>query len=920
MLDERVRNVVLSEGYTILTPIQELAIPKILSGRHVLIVAPTGSGKTEAALFPILSEILRREYLKRTAVLYITPLRALNRDIMKRVRNISLKLGIEVSVRHGDTSSSVRRLIALRPPHILVTTPETFSYILVNRKLRDALKSVRWVVVDELHELLESKRGSQVSANLERLAEIAGNFQRIGISASIGDIETAKKFLAYGKQVDEAIVEGVREMEIYLLSGYYSVDKSEKVRTIADIVKGHRTSIVFTNTRDDAELIGRKLSELNLGVKVHHGSLSREEREETEKLLKEGMLSCVVATSSLELGVDIGSVEAVIQVSSPRQVLKLVQRVGRACHGPGRRALGYIVCDDTIDDILESAVIIRRALSGDFERARPYEKPYDVLIHTLVGMGLEGGYSIDRAYRVLSRSYPYSELTLDELKKVVDKAVEFGYLRVQESGVLSATTKGKIFYMTTTTIVDTSSYDVVDSLSRKNLGSLDEEFVVDLVERTKLVLGGRLWEVIAIDPDAHKVYVEEVVGEEALIPSWTGETIPVDYKVAREVCGAIRTAVTAAKLPSQYSSFMNKEAISYVERVIEEHKRGGFPLPSDRSVVVEYLDSERPLLVVVSCLGTKGNRGLAYLILSELERVYGINPAFKVDPYRVIIELPYRPPSNGVFRNILGALKVDRPLEALVDSMRKSKLFDFLLFNVGRRLNLIPDDADPKVAKAIISGLRNDEVVSSEALREGLMRYVDARVVVELIKDISSGRARVELRAGPKLSPLAAEGLKDAKVYDRVRGGFIPRKIIAEIVRRRILGKEVLLVCLHCGHSWVAKIGDLESKINCSTCGYGLIGVSKVVSEDIVKVARKAIKLGKAYKFKLNSEEIEIFEKLMDSAVLVLDYGRKAIEALAAHGVGPETAKKALHYDGEDFYVKLYELEKLFVRTRRFWD
>ncbi|MEM2594755.1 MAG: DEAD/DEAH box helicase, partial [Sulfolobales archaeon] len=243
MLDERVRNVVLSEGYTILTPIQELAIPKILSGRHVLIVAPTGSGKTEAALFPILSEILRREYLKRTAVLYITPLRALNRDIMKRVRNISLKLGIEVSVRHGDTSSSVRRLIALRPPHILVTTPETFSYILVNRKLRDALKSVRWVVVDELHELLESKRGSQVSANLERLAEIAGNFQRIGISASIGDIETAKKFLAYGKQVDEAIVEGVREMEIYLLSGYYSVDKSEKVRTIADIVKGHRTSI-----------------------------------------------------------------------------------------------------------------------------------------------------------------------------------------------------------------------------------------------------------------------------------------------------------------------------------------------------------------------------------------------------------------------------------------------------------------------------------------------------------------------------------------------------------------------------------------------------------------------------------------------------------------------------------------------------
>ncbi|MEM1527198.1 MAG: DEAD/DEAH box helicase [Sulfolobales archaeon] len=919
MLDERLRNVVRSEGYTALTLVQELAIPKILSGKHVLIVAPTGSGKTEAALFPILSEMLRTGYLKRTAVLYITPLRALNRDIMRRMRSISLKLGIEVSVRHGDTSSSMRRLIALKPPHILVTTPETFSYILVNRKLREALKNVRWVVVDELHELLESKRGSQVSVNLERLVEIAGNFQRIGISASIGDIETAKKFLAYGRQVDEAVVEGVREMTVYLLSGYYSIDRSEKVRTIADIVRKHKTSIVFTNTRDDAELIGRKLSELGLEVRVHHGSLSREEREETEKLLKEGNLSCVVATSSLELGVDIGSVEAVIQVSSPRQVLKLVQRVGRACHGPGRKAVGYIVCDDTLDDIVESAVIIRRALAGDLERAKPYNKPYDVLIHTLVGMGLEGDYNIDRAYRVLSRSYPYSELTLDEFKKALDKAIEYGYLRLQEKGILSATTKGKIFYMTTTTIVDTSSYDVVDSLSRKNVGSLDEEFVVDLVERTKLVLGGRLWEVVAVDPDARKVYVEEVVGGEALIPSWTGETIPVDYKVAREVCGALRTTALTGKLPPQYSLFMSREAVSYVERIIEEHKLGGHPLPSDRSVIVEYFDSERPLLVVASCLGTKGNRGLAYLVLSELGRVFGINPAFKVDPYRVIIELPYRLPSNDVFKSILGALRADKPLEALIESMRKSKLFDFLLFNVGRRLNLIPEDADPKVVKVIISGLRNDEVVSSEALREGLTRYVDARVVVDLVENINIGKARVELRVVPKLSPFATEGLKDVKAYDRIKGGSIPKKIVAEIVRRRILSKEVLLVCLHCGHSWVAKIGDLESKINCSNCGFGLVGVSKVVSEDIVKVAKKAIKLGKAYKFKLSSDEIEVFERLMDSAVLVLDYGRKAVEALAAHGVGPETAKKALHYDGEEFYVKLYELEKLFVRTRRFW-
>lgn len=920
LLDERVRKVILSEGYTALTSVQELAIPKVLSGRHVLIVAPTGSGKTEAALFPILSEMIRRDYLKRVAVLYITPLRALNRDIMRRIRNISLKLGIEVSVRHGDTPSSLRRLISLRPPHMLVTTPETFSYILVNQRLRDALRNVRWVVVDEIHELLESKRGSQISANLERLAEIAGDFQRIGLSASIGDIETAKRFLSYGRLVEEVVVEGVREMEIYLLSGYYSLDRTEKIRSIGDIIRKHRTSIVFTNTRDEAELIGRKLGELNLKVKVHHGSLSREEREETERLLKEGVLSCVVATSSLELGIDVGTVEAVVQVSSPRQVLKLVQRVGRARHGPKMKALGYIVCDDTLDDIMESAVIVRRALAGDFEKARPYEKPYDVLVHVLVGMSLEGDYNIDKSYRALSRSYPYSELTFDEFRRVLDKAIEFGYLRIQEDGSLKATVKGKIFYMTTTTIVDTSSYDVVDSVSRKSVGTLDEEFVVNLEERAKLVLGGRLWEVVAIDPDVHKVYVEEVVEGEALIPSWTGDTIPVDHKVAREVCGAIRTTAAVGRLPPRYSSFMSRDAVSYVERIVREHKRGNGPLPSDNSVVVEYLDSERPLLVVMSCLGTKGNRGLAYLILSGLERNYGINPAFKVDPYRVIIEIPYRLPPSEFLESVLKTFKAERPLDALIESVKRSRLFDFLLFNVGRRLGLIPEDADPKVARAIVSGLRSDEIVSSEAIREGLTRYIDARLVAELVDRVRRGSARVELRATPRLSPIAAEGLKDSKAYDRVRGGSIPKKIVAEIVRRRILEKEMLFVCLHCGHSWVAKVKDLESKIRCGKCGYGLVAVSKSVSEEVVKIARKAIRSGKEYKFKLGNEEVSIFEKLMDSAVLVLDHGRKAVEALAAYGVGPETAKKALQHDGEEFYVKLYELEKLFIKTRRFWD
>ncbi len=920
LLNDVVRREIVKEGYTALTKVQELSIPKVLSGKHTLIVAPTGSGKTEAAIFPILSEMLRLNYLKRISVIYITPLRALNRDIMRRVETISSRLGIEVAVRHGDTPASLRRASSLRPPHILITTPETFAYILVSPKLREALKNVRWVIVDELHELLESKRGSQVAVNLERLVEIAGSFQRIGLSASIGNVETAKRFLAYGRHVEEVVVEGVRDMEIHLIANYNALDPSKKIETVAELVRRHGSSIVFTNTRDEAELIGRKLAELGLSVRVHHGSLSRDEREEAEKLLKEGSLSCVVATSSLELGIDIGHVDAVIQISSPRQVSKLVQRVGRARHGPGRKALGYIVCDASLDDIVESAVIIRRATTGLIERAKPYKNPYDVLIHTLVGMALEGEYDLEKAYRVVSRSYPFAELSPEEFNKLVNKAVEFGYVKVYGGGKLRSTPKGRIYYMTTTTIVDTASYDVVDTLTRRTIGSLDEEFVAELEEGAKLVLGGRLWKVVSVDPDNSNVYVEELTEGEALIPSWIGETIPVDYKVSREVCGTLRAVSIIGKVPPQYASFMSEEARDYVEKVVAEHKRGGYPIPSDSLIVVEYVDGDRPLLILSSCLGTKGNRGLALLLLHRLSMRYGINPAYKADPYRVIIEIPYRLPPYEVLEEVSNIFRSANPLEDLADGMKRSRLFDLLLFNVGRRLGIIPREVEPRVVKTIILGIRNDEIVVEEAIKEGFTRYVDPDVVADLVRRVREGRTRIVSVIGIKPSPIAIEGLKDVRVYERVKGGTIPRSLVAEIVRRRILEKEVLLICLHCGHSWVSKVRELEDRINCKRCGYGLVGVSKVVSDEIVKIARKAIRLGKNYKFRLNNDELEVFEKLMDSAVLVLDYGRKAVEALTAYGVGPETAKKALRYDGEDFYLKLYELEKQFVKTRKFWD
>jgi ATP-dependent Lhr-like helicase len=919
LLDSRVRAVVIEEGYTTLTPVQEVAIPKILSGRNVIIVAPTGSGKTEAAIFPILSQMVSRGLLRRISAIYITPLRALNRDIVRRVMRIASKLGIEVAVRHGDTPTSLRRLLSLKPPHILVTTPETFAYILIDQRLREALGNVRWVVVDELHELIESKRGVQVAVNLERLVELAGEFQRIGLSASIGDVGLAKNVLAFGRRVEEVVVHDPRDMDIQVVMRYTSIDPSAKFQLIADLVRKHGTAIVFTNTRDEAELVGRRLSELGLNVRVHHGSLSREEREEVERLLKEGKLDAVVATSSLELGIDIGAVNVVVQVSSSRQALKLVQRVGRARHRPGERALGYVVCDDVLDDVAESLVLARRAKAGLMEKGKAYEKPYDVLIHTLVGMGLEGGYTRERAYEVVRRSYPYSSLTYEEFLKVVDKTVELGYLKISGE-LLEASERGRIYYVTTTTIVDTAAYDVVDSLSKRKLGTLDEEFVIDLVTDTKLVLGGRLWKVLSVDYERHRVYVEELSAGEALIPSWTGETIPVDYRVAREVCGLYEVIARTGRLHPNYIALADPESVGYIERIVREHVAKGYVTPSDRRLIAEVVNSERPLVVLMSCLGTKGNRALAYLVLYNLYARYGISPAYKVDPYRVVIELPFRLPSEVLLSSILEALSGGNVMELVIEGVRKSRLFEYLLFNVGYRLGLIPRGLEPKVVRAIVSKLHSDDVISSEAIREGLTRYIDVEPLLNLVRRLMSSPSSLVLYERADPSPIALEGLKYLRPFDRVKDGAIPRKMISEIVRRRVQEKVITLVCLSCGYSWKSRVRDLPERIRCQRCGYGLIGVSKVPDDRVVEIARKAIKLGRDYRFGLSEEEVKVFEKLVDTAILVLDFGKRAVEALSAHGVGPEAAKRALQYAGDEFYVKLYELEKQYIKTRQYWD
>ncbi|MEM3823695.1 MAG: DEAD/DEAH box helicase, partial [Candidatus Bathyarchaeia archaeon] len=346
---------------------QVMAIPPIFAGENVLLIAPTGTGKTEAVLLPIFSKLMQQEKKDGIIIVYVTPLRALNRDLLKRLSFWANHLGISIEVRHGDTELRLRRRQAISPPQMLVTTPETLQAILPGTCMRKHLSHVQFVVVDEVHELASSKRGAQLTIALERLYEVVGReFQRVGLSATVGNPREVAKFIAgtnRSVRVVQALlpkgyryyVENPAPTEAdYDLAGKLqtSPEAAARIRRIAELVDAHKSTLIFVNSRPNAEMLGYKFSQLGrMDIAVHHGSISKEERIQIEDDFKAGVLKAIICTSTLELGIDIGDVDLVIQYLSPRQVSSLIQRVGRSGHRLDMLSEGVIVTafsDDTL--------------------------------------------------------------------------------------------------------------------------------------------------------------------------------------------------------------------------------------------------------------------------------------------------------------------------------------------------------------------------------------------------------------------------------------------------------------------------------------------------------------------------------------------------------------------------------------------
>ncbi len=568
-----------NNNFADLTPAQAHAIPLIRKGKNVLVASPTGSGKTLSAFLMILNELFdlgkHAKLENKVYCIYISPLKALANDIernlnepLKQICALARQYGItlpeiRVNVRSGDTSTAERVKMAKKPPHILITTPESLSLMLSTKVFRYKLLNTGFVIVDEIHDICNSKRGVQLSLNLERLQyqifeEGSGReFIRIGLSATQAPIREIAKFLSgytkdhqlremniveviAGKKLDLKVICPVLDMN----STPYEIVKEKMYDILQKQIESHRSTLVFTNTRRGAETMAYKLHEKGVtNVAAHHGSLSKETRFEVEEQLKNGELDATICSTSLELGIDIGYIDLVCQIGSPKSIAKGLQRIGRAGHALHEISKGRIIIFDR-DDLVECAVLVKNAIDGNIDRITILKNSLDVLAQALIGMSLEKGWHTDEAYSLVKQTYCYHKLPKKAFNNVLNyisgkhtmnNRGVYGKVRYYPEDHVFGIRGGvrSIYNLNIGTIPQEASYRVVVLSTGSTVGVLSERFVEHLTKKDVFVLGGKTYEFI--QASGMKVYVGNAHGRKPTIPSWTGEMLARSFDLSCEV-------------------------------------------------------------------------------------------------------------------------------------------------------------------------------------------------------------------------------------------------------------------------------------------------------------------------------------------------------------------------------------------------
>jgi ATP-dependent Lhr-like helicase len=598
------------------TPAQTLGWPAIASGKHALIQAPTGSGKTLAAFLYALDR-LNATPNSGLRVLYVSPLKALNYDVERNLRAplAGLQSRLRVAVRTGDTPQAERAAMLREPPDILITTPESL-FLLLTSQARAMLGSVETLIVDEVHAVAGTKRGAHLALSMERLERVArGPIQRVGLSATQRPLEEIGRFVAGGRPIELVDAGVAKELDLQVVVPLDDMRSPKEQQSIwpsiypeiLRLVREHRSTIVFVNNRRLAERLALRLNELAEEeiARAHHGSLAREQRIEVEELLKLGEIPCLVATSSLELGIDMGAVDLVIQVESPKSVARGLQRVGRAGHELHAVSKGRIFPKFRAD-LLEAAVVTQLMREGRIEETSIPRNPLDVLAQQIVAICADEEIDVAELHKLVRGAYPFADLSRQQLDNVLDMLAgrypsdEFAELRPRivwdrTAGVVRGRQGARKLAVTNAgTIPDRGLYGVHLVEGGGRVGELDEEMVYEARAGQVFLLGASSWRIEEITRD--RVLVSPAPGVPGAVPFWKGEGVGRPYELGEEIGRFSRLALaspreqTLSRLVDDVG--LDERAAQNLMTFLEEQEAATRAVPSDKTIVIERFRDE----------------------------------------------------------------------------------------------------------------------------------------------------------------------------------------------------------------------------------------------------------------------------------------------------------------------------------------
>ncbi len=843
------------------TPPQLMGWPHIAAGENTLILAPTGSGKTLAAFLAcinhLLEELLADRISEGVQVLYISPLKALNYDIERNLQaplsgiretaaQLSLTLPeIRVAVRTGDTTQHERRQMIRRPPHILITTPESLHLILTSHKARQILRPVQHVIVDEIHALSDNKRGTFLTLLLERLERLAGRpFVRIGLSATQKPLDEIGRFLGGYERISRdagaqfvprrvAIVDaGMRkELDLKVLCPVQDFrDMPEDsvwpsiYRRLLELIRNHRSTLIFANNRRSVERITSEINNL-AGyelARAHHGSVSKQMRREIEMELKEGRLPALVATASLELGIDMGAVDLVCQVESPKSVATGLQRVGRAGHLYKAASKGRLL-PKTRFDLLETVVISDAMCQGMVSSLKIPRNCLDVLAQQIVAMVAMEPWDVDQLYDQVRQAYPYRNLPRPAFTSVLemlsgrywseafrDLKARISWDRVNNQ-LYPLPGSQHLAVVNGGAIPDTGQFGVYLEDGSTRVGELDEEFVYETRVGDLFILGTNTWRVTDIGAD--RVTVVPAPAGPARMPFWKGEGFSRDYELGKRLgafCRRLRGRLDDSGcedwLRRQYG--VDANAAFNLRQYLQDQWERGKSIPDDRTILIEgFRDQIGDLrLALLSPFGGRLHLAWKLAILAQFRRQWQIQPESMHSDAGILFHLTTGDVGPAV--EVIRSVRSDNLEELVTEELASSPLFGLRFRQNAARALLLPRHKPGRRTPLWLQRLRARDLLEIarqcesfpivvETYRECIEDFLDVEGLKELLGRIQAGEVQIAVREGRIPSPFASSLLFDFTAtylyeWDQPKAGARVAPVVDQDLLQELLQPEAV--------------------------------------------------------------------------------------------------------------------------------